>query len=111
MTEDERFVEPPGERAALRFERRRLDRWPIHGVAVAHQLAGEGFGRRSTLRLRDESVEGLGAWSDRPLEPGTLLSVGFASPGEPIRTGVVLRCLPCGDGYRIAIRFETRMAA
>ena len=95
----------------LRFERRLNDRWPAHGVATAHCVAGEQFGRRYTLRLADESDDGLGGRSDRPLDPGTLVTVSFAEPGCPVRNGVVVRCLPCGDGYSVAIRFEMRMAA
>ena len=95
----------------LRIDRRHGDRWPVHGVAVAHIVAGERFGERITMRLQNESDDGLGVVADRPLEPGAIVSVGFATPGQPIRTGVVVRCLPCGEGYRTAIRFETRRAA
>ncbi len=95
----------------LRFERRRLDRWPQSGVAAAYGAAGENFGRRYVLRMLDASEAGMGARTDRPIDPGTIVSVAFATPGHPVRTGVIVRCLPCGDGYQVAIRFETRLAA
>lgn len=95
----------------LRFERRQHDRWPERGVATAYGAAGPSFGRRFALRLLDASADGLGARSDRPLDPGTVVTLVFAEPGRPARNGVVVRCLPCGDGYRIAVRFELRMAA
>ena len=95
----------------LRFERRRADRWPMTGVAAAYGAAGDLFGRRYVLRMLDSSDDGVGARTDRPITPGTIVSVAFAAPGQPMRTGVVVRCLPCGDGYRVAIRFETRLAA
>lgn len=95
----------------LRFERRHLDRWPQSGVAAAYGAAGEYFGQRYMLRIQDESEAGMGARTDRAIEPGTIVSVAFASPCQPVRTGVVVRCLPCGDGYRVAVRFETRLAA
>ena len=97
--------------APLKFERRRQDRWPTRGIATAYRVGGDRFGERHVLKLLDESCEGLGATTARPLEPGAVVSVGFATLGHPAHTGVVLRCLPCGDGYRVAIRFETRMAA
>jgi len=97
--------------APLRFERRRHDRWKCRGVATAYHVGGQRFGERHVLRLLDESFESLGAITSRPLEPGALVSVGFATLAHPARSGVVLRCEPCGDGYRVAIRFELAMAA
>jgi hypothetical protein len=95
----------------FRLERRWSDRWSEHGVAVAFISGGERFGQRFPMRLLDASEEGLGARCDRAIDPGTLVTVGFAAPGWPLRSGVVLRCVPCGDGYRLAIRFEVRAAA
>jgi hypothetical protein len=97
--------------AALRFERRLHDRWPCRGIATAYRVSGQRFGERHVLRLLDESCEGLGALTSRPLEAGTIVSVGFATLAHPAKSGVVLRCAPCGDGYRVAVRFETRLAA
>jgi hypothetical protein len=97
--------------APLRFERRLIDRWPARGVASAYCVGGDRFGQRFILQLIDESHEGLAARTSRPLEPGTAVSVGFATLGHHARRGVVLRCVPCGEGYRLAIRFETRLAA
>ena len=95
----------------LRFERRRLDRWPQSGVAAAYGAAGKHFGRRYVLRMLDVSAAGMGAKADRPIEVGTVVTVAFAAPGHPVRHGVVTRCLACGEGYRVAIQFETRLAA
>jgi hypothetical protein len=94
-----------------RFERRRADRWPVRGVAIAHLTSGQRFGERCTLRLHDESADGLGATCDHAVPPGTPVTLGFTDPGQPILNGVVVRCLPCGDGYRMAVRFEMRLAA
>lgn len=95
----------------LRFERRQSDRWPQEGAATAFELAGSAFGRMHTLRMRDFSHHGMAAVSDTVISPGTSVSVGFQSPGCLARRGVVLRCLPCGDGYEVAVCFEQRMAA
>ena len=95
----------------LRFERRRSDRWTMDGVATAFIVAGPEFGRMHTLRALDYSPNGIGAMSDTVLQPGTCVSIGFQSPGYSARRGVVMRCLPCGEGYRVAVAFEHRLAA
>jgi hypothetical protein len=97
--------------APLRFERRQHDRWPACGVATASRAGGEHFGEMEKMRLLDCSHEGLGAICARPLEPGAIVCVSFQAPGHLAGRGVVLRCLPCGDGYRVAIRFEASLAA
>lgn len=95
----------------LRFERRRFERLPFSGMATATRLAGERFHQRHDLTLLDYSPQGLGAVSSTVLERGTMVVVGFRWPGCPDRRGLVLRCSPCGNGYRVAIRFELRVAA
>ena len=95
----------------LRFERRYVDRWPVQGVATAICLHGEKFGQMHELSMLDFSFEGLGAISNTVLEPAMNVSIGFQSPGYPAKRGIVLRCTPCGNGYRVAIQFQARMAA
>ena len=95
----------------LRFERRQCDRWGLDGVATAFELAGDGFGRMHTLKMLNYSDGGLGAISDSVIPLGTTVSIGFQAPGYIAKRGVVLRCLPCGEGYRVAIGFEQRLAA
>lgn len=97
--------------APLRFERRGVDRWPTHGVANAFRLSGEKFGCIHELSILDWSHDGLGAICDSVIEPGTCVSLGFQAPGNPAKRGIVLRCTPCGKGYRVAIQFEARLAA
>jgi hypothetical protein len=97
--------------SSLRFERRTADRWTSQGTATAFHVSGEHFGELHELRLRDVSNEGLGAISQTVIEPGTIVTLGFSNPGYLARRGTVVRCLPCGEGYRVAVRFEQRMAA
>lgn len=97
--------------APLRFERRQVDRWPMRSSATAFRLGGNDFGRTHELKVVDYSYTGLGAISSSVIEPGTRVSVGFANPGCLAKRGTVLRCTPCGEGYRVAIEFEARMAA
>ena len=92
-------------------ERRLDDRWRSDGSAVAYGTAGELFGQRFELKLIDESYRGVGAVSPHPVTPGTVVRVGFNRFGAIPQDGVVLRCLPCGEGYRLAILFDRRMAA
>lgn len=101
-----RFADVPVTRHADAGERRTVDRWPLDGRALAHESAGRGFGRRHVLRLLDGSVLGIGAASDTPLLPGTSVVISFSSPGRGTRRGMVRRCVPAGDGYRMAIIFE-----
>ena len=100
----------------LRFERRTVDRWPISGAATAVCIGGERFGRTYDLKLSDASSDGLGATCDMPLDPGTLVSVGFQGPAMNqgaggFRQATVLRCRPCGAGYRVGLQFALRAAA
>jgi hypothetical protein len=103
---DESLIDGP-----LRFERRRNDRWPIHGTATAFRICGEEFGTIHELKLTDVSCEGLGALCDTIIEPGACVTLGFSNPGYLARRGTVVRCMPCGCGYRVGVRFEHRLAA
>ncbi len=97
--------------APLRFERRATDRWPMRTTATAFRVGGDEFGRIHELNVQDFSHGGMGAISHSVIEPGTAVSIGFAEPGQIAKRGVVLRCTPCGNGYRVAIEFEARLAA
>lgn len=83
----------------------------MNTAATAFELAGQNFGRMHRLKVVDASHDGIGAISDTVLMPGSVVSLGFASPGQTARRGLVLRCTPCGEGYRVAIEFEARQAA
>lgn len=115
---DDNNDESQSERPTLKFERRTIDRWPAAGSATAVCVGGERFGESYELKLSDASLDGLGALCDSALEPGTMVSVGFHNssmnaarfPGG-YRQAVVLRCLPCGTGYRVGLQFALRAAA
>ena len=104
-------VAPNDELAPLRFERRGVDRWPTQSAATAFCLSGECFGQMHDLSVTDYSSDGLGASSETVIQPGEQVSIGFQAPGRIAKRGTVLRCLPCGNGYRVAIQFEARLAA
>ena len=96
---------------SLPFERRQINRWPLEGAATAFELGGEAFGQMHTLRLLDFSDRGVGVISDTMIAPGTTVSIGFDRPDCVARRADVIRCEPCGEGYRVAMRFQARMAA
>lgn len=95
----------------LRFERRAADRWPLNGAATAFCVSGEKFGQMHDMCVLDYSFDGMGALSSTPIDPGTVISIGFQAPGYTAKRGNVLRCVPCGNGYRVAIQFQARLAA
>jgi hypothetical protein len=97
--------------APLKFERRTTDRHVVDGMATAFSLTGDRFGDLHDLLLLDYGGGGLGAVSDRPIEPGTTVSLGFADPTWLARRGVVKRCVPCGEGYQLGIQFQMGLAA
>ena len=104
-------VDPADEHAVLRFERRRVDRWRLDGHATAFVLSGDHFGHMQELQMIDYSSDGLGAVCDGPMPPGAEVSIGFSAPGHAAKRGRVIRCLPCGEGYRVAVQFQLRLAA
>lgn len=75
------------------------------------RVGGEHFGEIHDLKLIDYSQGGFGAFSDRPVEPGALVSIGFDMSGCIAKRGMVLSCRPCGHGYRVAVRFDRSIAA
>jgi len=93
------------------FERRQSDRWGMEGVATAFELAGENFGRMHTLKMLNYSHLGMGSLSETAIPPGTVVSIGFQAPGYLAKRGSVLRCVPRGEGYNVAVLFEQRLAA
>jgi hypothetical protein len=110
-TFSETMPHPLHDAGPYRFERRQADRWPASGAATAFCLTGDSFGRIHDLALLDHSHDGMGATTSDPIVPGTEISLGFAAPGQIARRGTVLRCEPCGHGYRLAVQFQMRMAA
>lgn len=85
--------------------------WQIPGCATTFRLDAEDFGAMShltDLRLADD---GLIASTVDWIDPGARISLGFEASGQVARRGEVLACRRDGDVHRIAIRFESRLAA
>jgi hypothetical protein len=101
--------EGSGDAAPWRFDRRCAARVRGTETLAMHESAGAGFGRRHVVTIDDRSAAGLGGVSQTPIMPGT--SVILAAPGAIARAGTVVRCHPCGAGYRVGIALSRRRAA
>ena len=93
------------------MDRRQQDRWPLNCAATALCIQGDHFGQMLLLHTIDTGHGGMGAVSEEPMAPGTSVTLGFESPDYRARHGVVVASSSLGDGYRLAIRFEERLAA
>jgi PilZ domain len=107
-------------------ESRSQENWANRRTFPRKETQGEVVGRRLdhtiearqeprlSLHLRDLSLGGLSALSDRPLNKGEHLTVTFPPKGT-LRGwdafGRVLRCDPSGLGYRVALEFDPLPAA
>ena len=90
----------------VRNERRHAPRLTLDSCATAFCLGGGRFGQIHSMKTRDYCREGFSALSSRPLEPGCAVSIGFEATDCRAQRGIVLRCEPSRDGFRIAVRFE-----
>lgn len=103
----------PAEPSERRVFPRKEIRAEIDGRRLDHTLAAlQSPGLH--LHLRDVSVGGLSAISEKPLAAGERLSVFFPSNLGMMgwdAYGRVLRCEPSSAGYRIAVEFDPLPAA
>lgn len=93
-------------------DRRMFPRKEISAEVVGRRLDHSIEARqqpRLSLSLRDLSLGGLSAISDRPVDRGERLTVSFPNKGTSRgwdAFGRVLRCDPSGMGYRLAVEFD-----
>lgn len=87
------------------------EHWDLPGCATAFCLGGDIFGTMANLTELRYGPDGLIATSNEPLEAGCNVSLGFEAHGYTARRGEVIACRPHGEGFRIAVRFEHRLAA
>ncbi len=97
--------------------RRMFPRREIHAEVQGRRLDHSIEARqdpRLSLMLRDLSLGGLSAISDRPLAKGEHLTVIFPPLGTQRgwdAFGRVLRCDPSSLGFRLAVEFDPLPAA
>jgi len=94
-----------GNRPQSSADRRLSHRAQAEGRATAFCLGGGHFGEMVTMKACDYGDGGVAAFSRTPLPPGCDVSIGFESRRCLAGRGTVLRCQPCDEGYRVAIRF------
>lgn len=84
---------------------------PIFGSATVFQLEGDCFGTMLEVVQLSLSEQGVEGTIDGPVEPGTVVSLGFEAPGHPARRGAVIGCIRCEHGWKVGIEFDGRDAA
>jgi hypothetical protein len=98
------------------------DRRVFPRTTVVGHAQGKRLGYRLSLRqwprvdmeIRDLSLGGLSALSTMPFKKGEKLSLHVRlepNTGEWDARGRVVRCEPSATGYRVAVAFESLMAA
>lgn len=103
---DERIFEPK----PLKFNRRAGVRRRVQGEAMA-----AGYGRAGSITVRvvliDASYSGIGVDSPVEFEVGTEIKLHFNGQVLAGRHGLVARCDPRGEGYRVGIDTASGTAA
>jgi hypothetical protein len=94
-----------GNRAESPGERRLSRRAEAEGCATAFCLGGGHFGQMFTMKACDYCEGGVAVYCRTPVPPGSDVAIGFESRHCSAGRGTVLRCQPCEEGYRVAIRF------
>lgn len=85
--------------------------WDLPGCATAFCLGADIFGTMWHLTSLRYGEAGLVADCVEPIEPGSKISLGFEAPGYVAKRGEVVACREQGSSFRIAVRFEHRLAA
>ena len=93
------------------MERRSHNRSPLDFAATALALDPGHFGQIHDLRMLDYGRGGMAALGSEPIEPGAIVTLGFAHFGYTAKRGTVVTCELLGNDYRIAVCFDDRLAA
>lgn len=108
---DEAAVAPVGPVSSYRFDRRRGARRRAQGEPMAIFSDAEGRHLIARVELLDSSDSGLGFLCPLDVEPGMGVALNTAGPGRPRFVGLIARCDPHGDAYRIGVRGAAIRAA
>lgn len=98
-------------RETLPFDRRRARRRIAAGTVMATITTPDGASTLARVRLQDISSTGVGLRCDGPLPMGTVVAVYSEGSRFPSASGMVVRCLPMGDAYRIGLDRRLREVA
>ncbi len=94
-----------------RPERRHESRQRAEGRAIVTIRERGRMPMLAPVELLDASEHGVGILSEKPAMPGARVRLYFHGQVTPGRTGVVARCEPEGDAWRLGVRCDMRMAA
>jgi len=101
----------PEIRETIPFDRRRARRRIAAGTVMATMTTPDGASTLIRVRLQDISSTGVGLRSDTPLPNGTVVAVYSEGSRFPSASGMVVRCLPMGNGYRVGLDRRLREVA
>lgn len=98
-------------RETLPFDRRRTRRRIAAGTVMATMTTPDGTSTLTRVRLQDLSTTGVGLRSDVPVPIGTVVAVYSSGSRFPSATGLVVRCIPMGDAFRLGLDRRLRQVA
>lgn len=97
--------------APLRFERRRSERKPAQGSAVAVFDRPGRSPLLTSVKVTDSAPGGLGVQLDNEIKPGTTFAIYPDDASMPRRFGRVVACSRLRKGYRLGMQFQQAIAA
>jgi hypothetical protein len=95
----------------IRFERRGCDRLLQTGSAMAAFFDDDGALSLTRVELLDFSPGGLGLRCPVDIEPGVRFCLYSNAMRLPHTTGIVARCEPDDEEFRVGLRCDARLAA
>ena len=95
----------------FRFERRAGGRMPGDGEAMAAFYDEDGALSLTRVTLVDSSRNGLGLVCPVEVEPGARFCLYSRNTPLPHSTGVVVRCRPEGEDWRVGLSCDPAKAA
>lgn len=95
----------------LKLDRRASSRTARRDSAMAAFFDDDGALSLTRVEVTDESRGGLGLVCPVEVPKGTRFSLYTTGCQLPHTTGVVARCAPQGEDFRIGLRCDQRMAA
>ncbi|MBL9033052.1 MAG: hypothetical protein JNM80_15245 [Phycisphaerae bacterium] len=104
-------IDVPRLHDAFRFDRRGLRRAVETGSAMAAFYDEDGAISLTRVDLVDSTPRGIGMMSPLEVEPGVRVCLYSGAWPMPHRAGIVTRCVPEGEGFRVGLRCDDRAAA
>lgn len=95
----------------LKLDRRTAEREPRTGFAMAAFFDDDGALSLTRVELVDVSDGGLGLVCPVEVSPGVRFSLYSNATVLPHSTGIVARCSPEGEDFRVGLRCDRRLAA